>query len=221
MRWLARHGYTPISVADWLAWLRDGKPLPERPVLLTFDDGYADITEHALPLLRTLGFTATVFVVTSQVGGTNWWDRAAGIAPQALMSAEEIRYWAAHGIEFGSHSRTHADLRTLAGPELEAELRGSRDELAAIIGKPVLSFAYPFGYVNDAVCRAAGEVFDAAFTCEEALNDPRTEPNRLGRANMTPRYAWLDPGCAVRFGFNPLVRIRMRAGLARRRLFCQ
>ena len=78
VRWLARHGYQGINPADWLRWRREGKGLPDKPVLFTFDDGYADLVDYALPVLRRYGFGAVVYVVTRQLGGTNAWDEVRG-----------------------------------------------------------------------------------------------------------------------------------------------
>ncbi|MGA9427849.1 MAG: glycosyltransferase, partial [Terracidiphilus sp.] len=78
IRWLARRGYTGILPSDWLRWLRDGTGLPRKPIMITFDDGYADIAQYALPILRRYGFGATVFIVTARTGGTNTWDEARG-----------------------------------------------------------------------------------------------------------------------------------------------
>jgi peptidoglycan/xylan/chitin deacetylase (PgdA/CDA1 family) len=126
MRWLVHRGYVGIRPSDWLRWLREGTDLPEKAVLITFDDGYADLAEHALPVLRRHGFGAVVFIVTGQVGGTNVWDEAIGSAMHRLMTADQIRYWAAQGIEFGAHSRTHADLTTLTSDKLSDEIVGSK-----------------------------------------------------------------------------------------------
>ena len=80
IRWLARRGYIGVRPADWLNWVRDGKSLPEKPILLTFDDAYADVAEYALPILRKYGFSGAVFVVTERLGGTNTWDEARAAA---------------------------------------------------------------------------------------------------------------------------------------------
>src|ERR1700686_2624284 len=76
MRWLVQNGYTSIRPAEWLAWRREGRSLRPKPVLLPFDDGYADFPEHALPVLQRWGFGAVVFVITGRIGGANLWDGA-------------------------------------------------------------------------------------------------------------------------------------------------
>lgn len=221
--WLARHGYVGISPSDWLAWRRDGKALPAKPILLTFDDAYADTAEYAFPILKRSGFSAGVFVVTSQVGGTNAWDEAQGSEVHRLMSAGQIRAWAAQGIEFGAHSRTHADLTTLGERELAEEVAGSAQDLSAILGTRVVSFAYPYGTYNEAVRQCAEASFALAFTCEEGLNTLGTDPHLLRRTNISPREGMTGFRLRTRLGWNPLLRLRARlrsrAQVLRRRLF--
>ncbi|MGZ7090380.1 MAG: polysaccharide deacetylase family protein, partial [Candidatus Angelobacter sp.] len=188
LRWLARQGYAGITASQWLAWCREARPLPDKPVLLTFDDAYADTAKHGFRILREEGFTATVFVVSSEIGGTNTWDQANGIAKQELMTADQIRYWATQGIEFGAHTRTHADLTGLSPSDVRAEMVDSRERLAQLVGEPIVSFAYPYGYYDDSVLRCAKEVFPVAFTCDAGLNDLRTDLSRLKRAEIEPYY---------------------------------
>jgi hypothetical protein len=71
IKWLARRGYSAIRTADWIAWCRFGSPLPPKPVLITFDDGYEDLARHAFPVLKRHGMTATIFIVSQCVGKTN------------------------------------------------------------------------------------------------------------------------------------------------------
>jgi peptidoglycan/xylan/chitin deacetylase (PgdA/CDA1 family)/glycosyltransferase involved in cell wall biosynthesis len=134
VRWLARRGYVGIRPSEWLRWLRDGTGLPGKPVLFTFDDGYADICEFALPVLRRHGFSAAVFIVSGRLGGTNAWDEAQGSGTHRLMTHDQIRHWAGEGIEFGVHSTTHRDLTRLGAAELAAEVTGGREALARLVG---------------------------------------------------------------------------------------
>ena len=195
VRWLARRGFAGIRPSDWLRWLRDGTGLPDKPILLTFDDGYADIAEYALPVLRRHGFSAAVNVVTGQIGKTNAWDEARGSGTHRLMTAEQIRYWAAQGIEFGAHSRTHPDLTKLSASELAAEVSGSKNELASLLGSPVVSFVYPYGKVSEAVSAFVRCEFDLAFTTESGLNYLRTDPHLLRRINISPNDSLIDIEC--------------------------
>src|SRR5262249_17352552 len=74
--WLRRRGFTTIRARDWTDWLNHGKSLPKRPIVITFDDAYADIASYALPELRARGMHATIYVVTRRTGGENSWDSA-------------------------------------------------------------------------------------------------------------------------------------------------
>lgn len=78
MQWLKDNAYTPITPGDWLLWRKSAVSLPEKPVLITFDDAYEDLVRHAFPVLRKHEFPATVFVPTAYVGRSNVWDHPKG-----------------------------------------------------------------------------------------------------------------------------------------------
>ena len=122
---LAARGYTGISAREWLHSRNGSGVLPAKPIVITFDDAYANIAEHALPILQSQGFRATVFAVTSLIGRSNEWDTPK-FRSLPLMDAEQIRAWAAAGMEFGSHSCTHPDLTKLTDSELRQEIVRSR-----------------------------------------------------------------------------------------------
>lgn len=211
VRWLAKWGYSAIRPSEWIAWCRGGKPLPSKPVLLTFDDAYAGVAEYALPVLRRYGFSAAVFVVTRRIGGTNEWDRSEGWpGTNRLMSSEQITEWAGKGIEFGAHSRTHPDLTMLSESELTDEVAGSSQDLAALLGRRIGCFAYPFGPYNAAVTECTANVFDMALTCDEGLNDITTDPRLLRRTLVHPGDWTIDFACRIWFGWSPVNLIRSR-----------
>lgn len=222
--WLRRRGFQTVSLGEWQAWRREGRALPARPVVITFDDAYDEIAQHALPILREHGFGAVVFAVTGQLGGTNAWDEAQGFAALRLMSAEQMREWVGHGIEFGAHTRTHADLRGLDPRRLDDEIRGSRRDLEQRLGAPVLSFAYPFGNYDDAARAAALSSFELVFSCDEGLNDLGTAPDLILRTMIQPVDTLVDLELRLRLGWSPLqsvreiVRLKSRVRYLRRRL---
>jgi peptidoglycan/xylan/chitin deacetylase (PgdA/CDA1 family) len=192
MRWLALLRFTPITPAVLLEWRRGVRPLPARPVLLTFDDAYDDLPTYAFPVLQRHGFAAAVFVVTSHIGGTNEWDVAAGRPRRKLMSGEQIRSWAQRGLEFGSHTRSHPDLCECTGSQLQQEIAGSRVDLEQLLNKPVVSFAYPFGRHDERVRAHVQDSFAAAFTCDVGLNDSQTDLVALHRMIVGPERPWLN-----------------------------
>jgi glycosyltransferase involved in cell wall biosynthesis/peptidoglycan/xylan/chitin deacetylase (PgdA/CDA1 family) len=211
VRWLARRGYKGICPADWLRWRNEGKGLPDQPILFTFDDAYEDLAEYALPVLRSYGFGAAVYVVTGQLGGTNAWDEARGCGTLRLMTAEQIRFWASQGIEFGAHSRTHADLTSLSPQDLSDEVVGSGKDIEALLGSRVVSFAYPYGFHNQTVDNCVRSAFDLAFIADdrnEGMNHLQTDPHLLLRTMVQSDDSLVAMELRARWGHNPYLEMK-------------
>ncbi|MER8044887.1 polysaccharide deacetylase family protein [Streptomyces sp. NPDC094032] len=156
LHWLGDRGLRGVSVRELLAAAAEGRA--RGLVGLTFDDGYADFLDTAVPLLRRHGFTATVYVLPGRLGGDNAWDELGPRKP--LLDEDGIRRAAAAGMEIGSHGLRHVDLVALADadPEgLAAETRHSRELIEDITGDPVDGFCYPYGTVDARVVRAVRE----------------------------------------------------------------
>ena len=149
---LQASGYRALTLA---AAVQD-RP-PRRSVVLTFDDGCRCFRDQALPELQARGMTATLFVVSRELGGTNRWDQKAGERTEELLGAEDLRRLMAAGIEIGSHGRHHRDLTACTDEELREELQGSRSDLEALLGAPVRTFCYPYGHMDGRVRAAARE----------------------------------------------------------------
>jgi peptidoglycan/xylan/chitin deacetylase (PgdA/CDA1 family) len=214
IRWLAGRGYVGIRPSDWLRARKENTELPAKPILITFDDAYEDTAEYALPILRRFGFGAAVFVVTERIGGTNTWDEAKGCGRLQLMTEEQIRYWSGEGIEFGAHSRTHVDLTKLPASELMSEVAGSRDDLSALLGLPIVSFAYPYGGHNQAVRDFVAGHFDVAFSGEEGPNYVSGDPYLLRRAFVSPDDSLIEFALGVRWcGIQRFRGLRARIGV--------
>jgi glycosyltransferase involved in cell wall biosynthesis/peptidoglycan/xylan/chitin deacetylase (PgdA/CDA1 family) len=208
VRWLVHRGYKGIRPSQWLRWRTDATPLPHKPILLTFDDAYADVARHALPVLRRHGFGAAVYVASATIGKTDLWTKSAGTIQ--CMTADEIRRWAKDGIEFGAHSRTHADLTALSPAELAHEVGGSADELQHVLGERVVTFAYPYGFYDDTVRREVERHFDLAFTTDRGVNTLSTDLHALRRTMVQPSDSLLDLECRLLFGWDPYERLRAR-----------
>jgi peptidoglycan/xylan/chitin deacetylase (PgdA/CDA1 family) len=183
MEFLAAAGYTTLTVSGLVAAL-DGQPsaLPEKPLVLTFDDGFADLHSVALPILDRLGLRATAYLVSDGIGGTSGWLDADGEGERPLLAWTQVRELHAHGIEIGSHSRTHRQLDILGSAEATDEIRGSQAVIEDALGAAVTSFAYPHGYHSSAVkrvVRAAG--FTSACGVKHALSHARDDRWGLGR----------------------------------------
>src|SRR2546425_11821268 len=171
---LRRRGYESVSFADYLAYRRGAARLPRRPVIITFDDGYRSNRDVALPLLQQHGFRATIFLVAGRVGGTNAWDPDEIQEP--LLDAAAIRAMQARGIEFGSHSATHARLTALHPAAVLRELRDSRALLGAVLGPPRPVLGDPYGAHNALSRRVAREAgYEAAVAIRRRMNGDGTD----------------------------------------------
>jgi peptidoglycan/xylan/chitin deacetylase (PgdA/CDA1 family) len=167
MTWLKHRGLRGVSIETLTAAMRAGNP--RGLVGITFDDGYLNVLEAAVPELRRHGFTATMFIVSGRLGGSNEWDEG----PRwPLMSAAQVREVAAAGMEIGSHSTSHVRLAGLDAGQLKAQVGESRASLADLTGTPVRGFAYPYGSM-DAAARSA--VRDAGYDYACAVETPLRE----------------------------------------------
>lgn len=212
MALLARKGFVGIRASAWLAALRGESSLPRRPILITFDDAYASVADHALPILAEHGFSALVFVISQQVGGRSFWD------DEPLMSREQILDWRERGIEFGSHTRTHPRLPAIDMSAMRAEIAGSADDLLLLLGSRVESLAYPYGDYDERVVRMARANYDLAFTTEEGINDRRTDRGLYKRPMILPNDSILDFLMKVRIGWSPWQKIKIPLARARRQV---
>jgi peptidoglycan/xylan/chitin deacetylase (PgdA/CDA1 family) len=147
---LADLGFTVVSLSKYAAWQEGSIELPERSVILTFDDGFEDFATAAFPLLARHGFSATVFLPTAKLGGHEDW-RGANSPPRRLMSWSQVQELASRGIEFGGHGVTHSDLTLLPAAEASREIRESQEQIAARLGRKPETFAPPYGHSNAAV----------------------------------------------------------------------
>ncbi len=157
MTWLRRFGYRGLSMRDLMPYLKGERR--GKVVGITFDDGYRNVYQNALPVLRDQDFTATNYFVARQLGGCNAWDNEKGIARADLMSADELRGWAAAGMEVGSHTLDHPSLPRLSPELADYQIRQSRLELEQVLGAEVTAFCYPYGDESPevrAMARTAG-----------------------------------------------------------------
>jgi peptidoglycan/xylan/chitin deacetylase (PgdA/CDA1 family) len=203
--WLAKNGWVAVSLAAFVAWHARGEPLPPRSVLITFDDGFAGLHEHAFPALRALGWPAVVFLVSGLIGGRDtWMSRDRGKQREhALLGVEQIAEMARHNIDFQSHSASHADLTTLDDDALRREVAGSRESLQSLLGTPVEHFAYPFGRYDDrvrAAVQAAG--YRMAFSVQPGFNRIGADPLAIRRIDVTGKDSTARFGRKVKFGSN-------------------
>lgn len=163
MEWLAGHAERVLSLAELVVLLKKKQAVPPKSVVLTFDDGFRDFYQTALPVLRRLRLPATVFVVTAYCGRTNQWPgQPVWCEEKPLMGWNEIRELAGAGIEVGFHTRTHPLLLDVDDQALSNEIVIGQTELEAQIGHRAESFCYPYGSWNDRVRNLVKQHFQAA-----------------------------------------------------------
>ncbi|MGY2084047.1 polysaccharide deacetylase family protein [Blastococcus sp. SYSU DS0539] len=177
-------GRTPIGAPELVDHLQFGTPLPDRPVLLTFDDGSPTHHTVALPVLREFGFPAAFFPMTVVLGKPDW------------LSADQLRDLDRAGMTIGAHTWDHQRVDRLTGDEWAVQLDRPRAELGELLGHPVDLLAYPHGvWSPEALPRVAAAGYRAAFQLADPL-DP-TDPLRTIRRIMPPP-TWDGPTLPAR-----------------------
>ncbi|MEV4257710.1 polysaccharide deacetylase family protein [Spirillospora sp. NPDC049652] len=179
MRWLEANRLRGVGVAELLAAKAAGRH--RRLVGLTFDDGYTDFVRHVVPVLTRMGFTATVFMVTGEIGGGNTWDDG---PRKPLMDAAQLRAAAEAGMEVASHGVRHRSLPKACDDDLAEELRESRRRLEDLLQRPVPGFAYPYGNVSP---RAVDAVRDAGYDYGCAIWSSGADRHALARTYIGER----------------------------------
>ncbi len=152
--YFAIKGWGATALPQVVERSRFGRPPPRDEFVLTFDDAYLSVYEHAYPVLAERGLTATIFVVADRIGGINEWDSSAGDRRELLMTADQVRELSGAGFEIGSHTLTHAHLVDANEQSLRRELADSKHKLEDLIGKDVVAFSYPYGEYDDRVLAA-------------------------------------------------------------------
>lgn len=179
MRYLAEHGYTAISLQDYFAAASGERKLPDKPVIITFDDGYDNNYLQALPIMEKYGMRGTVFVISGYVE----------VYP-GYLSWPQIRAMLQRGTEIGSHTASHVQLDQISPEERRREITESKSVLEQQLGVPVKFLAYPFGgydQVTEDLLRKAG--YTGACSGEPGLNTGTDHAYALKRINM-PRPKW-------------------------------
>jgi peptidoglycan/xylan/chitin deacetylase (PgdA/CDA1 family) len=167
MTWLKRHGLRGVGIGALVDAMRAGR---QRGLVgITFDDGYVSVLEAALPELLRHGFTASMFIISGRLGGSNEWDEG----PRwPLLSALQVRELAAAGMEIGSHGATHARLTGIPREHLEAEVSGSRTAIGELTGTPIRGLAFPYGSMDAAARRAVRDAgYDYACAVETTISE--------------------------------------------------
>jgi peptidoglycan/xylan/chitin deacetylase (PgdA/CDA1 family) len=142
--YLKAHGYTTVKFSDLEAAFDEGKPLPPKPVILSFDDGWENQYTYAFPVLKKHGVVGTFYIYTNPISRNKHW-----------MTWSQVTDLDKAGMEIGGHSRTHPYLTKIVDNKLlDKEVVQAKEIIEAHIGHPITTFAYPFGYYNARVVAA-------------------------------------------------------------------
>lgn len=181
MAWLSAKNLKGISLVEAFEHLDATGRFPDRSVVLTFDDGFQSVLEVAMPELRRHKFSATLFMPSDFVGRRDMIDEGG------------LQTLAGEGIEIGAHSVSHCDLTRISSELLQFELADGKQRLEQLIQRPVRSLAYPTGYHNQSVRKAAAGLYWLACTTElgfVSADDDRMRLKRLDAYFLKSRGTW-------------------------------
>jgi len=199
LSFLAAAGYRAVGVSDITRYLAGERLAVERPIAITFDDGYDCVYTQAFPALQEFGFRAIVFVLAGHIGGVNDWEAQRAMVAEPMLTSEHMAEMACAGVEFGSHGIQHRRMTRLEPAQLRDDLLTSKRILEDLTGRPVTAVAYPHGDHNDRVRTLAAETgYAAGCTVERGVNRPGADPFALKRINIR------------RYNYLPLFRLKLR-----------
>jgi peptidoglycan/xylan/chitin deacetylase (PgdA/CDA1 family) len=191
MDYLAANGYQVVDIAD-AARILDEEAATDRVIGLSFDDGYLDLADGALPVLARHGFRATVFIVTGVVDGTavfDWYSRP----PPVLSWQQIVELDGRSPFRFEAHTVTHPNLLTLNEHQARREMVDSKHALEQRLGRSVEAFSYPAGLYGAREQRLVQEAgYRVAVSCEPGLNDFATDRFALRRNQIDRRDRLID-----------------------------
>ena len=176
--YLQAEGYTTITLKEFMHAVRGYKNLPEKPIVLTFDDGYSDNYKEMLPILEAHGMKAVIYVITNELGKKNY------------LKLEELKEMEKRGLEIGSHTSDHLPLTELDKITQRRQLRESKIFLEWSGFEPICSLSYPNGEFNSEIEKILREEnYLTAVTGEAGLNTLETNPYELYRVHIRkPRF---------------------------------
>lgn len=192
LKYLKWRGYETIRLDDLFKWLSLGKPLPKRPIILTFDDGYEDNYTYAFPILKKFGFTATIFLITKDIGGLSGWADSQEKIREPILSWEKIKEMADYGIDFQPHTHTHPSLPKLDEQQIREEVVVSKEIIEKELQKKADFLCYPYGHFDSKTEQILREVgYKGALTTKRGLVKQNDNPYELHRIGIKDRHGLL------------------------------
>lgn len=166
MQHLKKSGYNTILLSELIDFIHKKISLPQKSIIITFDDAFSNIIEYAKPVLDDLNFKAVVFVVYNAIDKYNLWDIKKNIEKSNCMSKGELKYLLMSGWEIGSHGLNHLDLTSLTSFQIKNEVKKSKEKLENLLRTGIKSFCYPYGRYNEKIIK---EIKKAGYGCACAV----------------------------------------------------
>jgi peptidoglycan/xylan/chitin deacetylase (PgdA/CDA1 family) len=177
LKYIKDEGYSTLTISQLKDYILSNSPIPQKSILITFDDGYMDNYNSAFPIMKEFNMTATIFCIASELDGSYY------------LSKEAIKEMSDYGIDIESHTVTHPHLNKLEYSKQLEELSESKKILENITGKEICSVAYPFGDFNDNSVKASREAgYVLGFTTKLGLSDRNDNPLTLDRIYISSNY---------------------------------
>lgn len=175
MKFLKDNGYTTLSLEELHSFFKDNKPVPEKSIVITLDDGYIDNYLNAYPILKKYEFIATVFVITSTIDNNN-----------KCLNSIQLKEMEAEGIDIESHTVNHEELAGLSYEKQLNTLKESKDHIEKLLNKKVYYIAYPVGKWNSETLRATKEAgYKMAFTTKNSTSNKSNGLFTLNRIRIS------------------------------------
>lgn len=185
MAFLAASGFTVVPLSRVLKLKNSREDFPDKSLAITFDDGFKNFFDAALPVLRKYGFPATVFLITGRCGKDNYWPgQLRGIPRLEMLDWKDIEEAANQGVEFGAHTVTHPNLTHLSKEQYADEILESKAIIKERVGEDVKYFAYPYGVFSHEIHHFVGENFEGACSVEMDFVTKRSDSFLLPRVDM-------------------------------------
>ncbi len=185
IEWLMENKFRLMTLREWWEASAADQSAPDRSVILTFDDGFKGILDHAAPVLNEFGIRGTVFIVTDYIGRTNAYDRALNTPEHPLLDWNEIEELKSLGWDIQLHGKQHVPVTLLDEEKLEDDLIQGKTLLEDRLGESIEFFCYPYGIFDEKAIRILKKTgFRAAVTCMAGTlsNLRNQDPFKLRRA---------------------------------------
>ncbi len=210
MQWLYKQRYQSIFPDQLYRYLTEGASLPDKPILISFDDGYQALKTTATPLLAALQMKHVHFINSEKAGKTSdWVVRAPDIPLLSDSDIQQLDRQYTQLVDFQAHGQRHLDLSQLNEAETRAEVGGCVRSLQHLLNRPINYLAYAYGEFGPQTAAWVESLgLTAAFTVVQGQIRPGQDPYLLPRVEIFSNDLWIDFICKVHWGWSPIATSR-------------